>query len=101
MTTTVRASCPLHGNVELDPAQISLLLCEEDPDGSYYAFPCSHCTGAVRKPACGGVVSLLLSAGIRPRMFSLRPPLTRDELLTFHEQLQSSDHLAWYAVMGA
>ena len=48
--TTIKASCPTCGEVELTPADVSLMVCSHAPL-SYYAFCCPTCREEVRKPA--------------------------------------------------
>ena len=40
--TTIRTSCPLCGDVELAPSDVSLRLTPEDGTG-VYLFSCPHC----------------------------------------------------------
>ena len=41
--TTIKASCPTCGEVELTPADVSLMVCSHAPL-SYYAFCCPTCS---------------------------------------------------------
>ena len=61
--TTIKASCPTCGEVELTPADVSLMVCSHAPL-SYYAFGCPSCHDEVRKPADDRVVRLLISGGV-------------------------------------
>lgn len=61
--TTIKASCPCCGDVELTPAQVRLVVCTV-ADWSYYSFTCSTCSDEVRKPAGPDVVSLLKTGGV-------------------------------------
>lgn len=101
MTTTIKASCPVCGEVELTPADLSLMVCSQ-AELSYYAFDCPDCRQQVRKPADEHVVSLLVSGGIRATMWDLPaealevrtgPPLSYDDLLDFALQLAGEDRL--------
>ncbi|MDP9101643.1 MAG: hypothetical protein M3N21_05800 [Actinomycetota bacterium] len=105
--TTIKASCPTCGEVELTTADVSLMVCSHAPL-SYYAFTCPTCEGHVRKPADEHVVSLLVSGGVPAQVWDLPgealetkdgPLLTYDDLLDFALQLGSSDLLA--AAAGA
>ncbi|NHC14346.1 hypothetical protein [Motilibacter deserti] len=61
--TTIKASCPVCGDVELKPAQLRLVVCSR-ADWSYYAFTCPTCRDEVRKPADEEIVALLVSGGV-------------------------------------
>lgn len=68
--TTIKASCPSCGDVELTPAQVRLMVCTSAPQ-SYYAFDCPGCESEVRKPADDHVVSLLVSGGVRATVWEV------------------------------
>jgi hypothetical protein len=100
--TTIKASCPTCGEVELTPGDVSLMVCAQ-PALSYYAFDCPTCTDEVRKPADDHVVSLLVSGGITATVWDLPsealepktgPRLSYDDLLDFCLHLGSTDLLA-------
>jgi hypothetical protein len=100
--TTIKASCPTCGEVELTPADVSLMVCSHAPM-SYYAFTCVTCCEEIRKPADDHVVSLLVSGGVPAQVWELPaealelhsgPTLTYDDLLDFALALGSSDFLA-------
>lgn len=105
--TTIKASCPTCGEVELTPADVSLMVCSHAPL-SYYAFCCPTCREEVRKPADDHVVSLLVSGGVPASVWDLPgealelhggPCLSYDDLLDFALQLGATDLLA--AAAGA
>lgn len=100
--TTIKASCPTCGEVELTPEDVSLMVCTHAPL-SYYAFDCHTCGGEVRKPADDHVVSLLVSGGVPATVWDvpgefLEPKtgaaLSYDDLLDFALQLGETDLLA-------
>ena len=100
--TTIKASCPTCGEVELTPADVALMVCSHAPL-SYYAFDCRGCGSEVRKPADDHVVSLLVSGGVPATVWDLPaealetktgPVLTYDDLLDFALQLGTTDLLA-------
>jgi hypothetical protein len=100
--TTIKASCPSCGEVELTPADVALMVCSHAPL-SYYAFTCPTCSDEVRKPADDHVVSLLVSGGVPATVWevpaeALEPrtgdPLTYDDLLDFALHLAGTDLLA-------
>jgi hypothetical protein len=100
--TTIKASCPTCGEVELTSTDISLMVCSHAAK-SYYAFHCPHCLDEVRKPADDHVVSLLVSGGVPAQVWELPaealeakpgPALSYDDLLDFVLMLGESDLLA-------
>ncbi len=100
--TTIKASCPTCGEVELTPSDVALMVCSRAAL-SYYAFDCPTCADEVRKPADEHVVSLLVSGGIVAKLWDLPaealeprggPRLTYDDLLDFALHLGSTDLLA-------
>jgi hypothetical protein len=100
--TTIKASCPSCGEVELTPADVSLMVCSHAPL-SYYAFTCPGCTDEVRKPADDHVVSLLVSGGVPATVWDVPaealeprtgPALTYDDLLDLALKLAGTDLLA-------
>jgi predicted RNA-binding Zn-ribbon protein involved in translation (DUF1610 family) len=100
--TTIKASCPSCGSVELTPADLSLMVCSHAPL-SYYSFQCPECGDEVRKPADDHVVSLLISGGVPAVVWDLPaealeekngPVLSYDDLLDFVLHLGTEDNLA-------
>ena len=100
--TTIKASCPACGEVELTSEDVTLMVCNHAPQ-SYYTFSCPKCSDEVRKPADDHVVSLLMSGGVRAQVWELPaealeakagPALTYDDLLDFALQLASCDSVA-------
>jgi len=97
--TTIKASCPVCGDVELTPEQMRLVVCS-NPDWSYYAFDCPRCADEVRRHADDEVVSLLISGGVRADTWHVPEeifeehdgaPLTYDDLLDFALWLRAND----------
>jgi len=97
--TTIKATCPTCGEVELTPDDIELRVCNFAP-ASYYVFECPMCLASVRKPADDRVIQLLISGGVHavvweyPAEVTERPdgpPLTHDDLLDFHLLLDQPD----------
>ena len=100
--TTIKASCPTCGEVELTPEDVRLMVCSHQPL-SYYAFCCPTCECEVRKPADDHVVSLLISGGVPAQVWDLPaevlevragPALSYDDLLDFALHLGTTDLLA-------
>ena len=101
--TTIKASCPTCGEVQLRPEDVSLMVCSSAATLSYYAFDCPTCCEQVRKPADDHVVSLLLSGGVPATAWDLPaeamenhagPQLGYDDLLDFALRLGETDLLA-------
>jgi hypothetical protein len=100
--TTIKASCPSCGEVELTSDDIRLRVCSHGAL-SYYTFMCPSCVREVRKPADDHIVSLLMSGGVEAEVWevpaeALEPKagadLTYDDLLDFLLQLTQDDMLA-------
>ena len=97
--TTIRATCPTCGEVELTPDDIELRVCTHAP-ASYYQFCCPLCSEDIQKPADDRVVQLLISGGVSATVWELPeevreshagPAFTFDDLLDFHLMLQQPD----------
>jgi len=89
--TTIKASCPSCGDVELTPLQVRLVVCSIRT-WSYYAFACTTCLEEVRKPAGRDVVALLISGGVLAEPWNVPaealeehqgPALNYDDVLDF------------------
>jgi hypothetical protein len=101
--TTIRASCPTCGDVELTVKDVTVRVCAEDNSGTY-SFVCPECTVAVSKPAEPRIVDLLVSSGVRmsvwhlpAEMFEPRAAgevISHDDLLDFHEMLEDD---GWFS----
>lgn len=97
--TTIKATCPRCGEVELTPDDLELRVCTHAP-ASYYAFDCPVCKDRIQKPADDRVVQLLISGGVRASVWELPeelsechdgPVFTFDDLLDFHLLLEQPD----------
>lgn len=114
--TTIRATCPSCGEVDLTPEQIVLTVIRADeipvgPD-SHYAFTCPSCTERVEKPADERIAHLLTTGGVsvsvvdgpgttlapHPESPPAGPALTYDDLLDLHELLADE---RWFEQMLA
>jgi hypothetical protein len=100
--TTIKASCPSCGDVELTSAQVRLVVCSVQ-DWSFYAFTCHTCHDEVRKPAATDVITLLQSGGVLAEMWAVPAEamethegaaITYDDVLDFALRLQAIDDLA-------
>jgi predicted RNA-binding Zn-ribbon protein involved in translation (DUF1610 family) len=94
--TTIKASCPACGEVDLTADEI-LLRIGAMPQANTYGFSCPDCGHFVEKPADARVVRLLLSGGVVPITAHVPaealepregPPICYDDLLAFHEILE-------------
>ena len=99
--TTIKATCPLCGDVDLTPAEVQVT---RAPAAGWatYAFGCPECGQRVSKPAGEDVVGLLATAGVPVRVLDIPeealephdgPPLTYDDLIDFVLMLGVSDTL--------
>ena len=100
--TTIKASCPSCGDVELTSAQVRLVVCSIQ-DWSFYAFTCNTCHEEIRKPAATDVITLLQSGGVLAEMWAVPAEamethegaaITYDDVLDFALRLQAIDDLA-------
>ncbi|MGH8969661.1 MAG: hypothetical protein ACRDV1_06895 [Actinomycetes bacterium] len=100
--TTIKASCPVCGDVELKPDQMRLVVCSRS-ELSYYAFTCGTCHDEIRKPADEEIVSLLVSGGVVAERWVIPAealeehdgaPITYDDVLDFALGLDRVDLVA-------
>ena len=98
---TIKATCPLCGEVDLTPADVALRLGASFPRNTY-CFSCPICGEFVEKAADDRVIRLLLSGGVMPTLVNVPaealeihegPAISHDDLLTFHELLRDDDWL--------
>ncbi len=112
--TTIRATCPTCGEIDLTPDQILLTVVRggDEPVGpdSHYTFLCPSCTERVDKPADERIARLLSSGGVsvnvlgedtevsdtyplpaHPEEPTDGAPLTYDDLLDLHLLLECED----------
>lgn len=61
--TTIRASCPVCGDVQLTAADVTVRVCADDDRGTY-CFRCPTCADRVVKDASRRVVDLLVAGGV-------------------------------------
>lgn len=100
--TTIKASCPCCGDVDLTPAQVRLVVCSVE-DWSFYSFTCGTCRDVVRKPAAPQVVALLISGGVVAEDWTIPaealeehhgPQIGHDDVLDMVLALQQIDLIA-------
>jgi hypothetical protein len=89
--TTIKATCPVCGDVDLRPPQLRLVVCNR-PGWSYYSFRCTRCRDEIRKPADEDVVMLLVSGGVVAEQWKIPaealeqrtgPVISYDDVLDF------------------
>lgn len=61
--TTIKATCPVCGDVDLTPADVVLTVAEA-AGWATYTFKCGSCQDLIEKTADDEVVALLSSAGV-------------------------------------
>lgn len=97
--TTIKATCPGCGEVDLTAEDILLRIGAARAVNTY-GFTCPECAEFVEKPADERIVRLLLSGGVIPVPVHVPaevlethegPAITYDDVLDFHEKLQSDD----------
>jgi hypothetical protein len=97
--TTIKASCPSCGDVELTSAQVRLVVCSIQ-DWSFYSFTCHTCHDEIRKPAATDVITLLQSGGVLAEIWSVPAEalekhdgdaISYDDVLDFALRLQGLD----------
>lgn len=106
--TIIKATCPIHGDVQLSREQVRLVL-HPVKDRSFYSFACPVDGDEVRKPAGPEAVRLFRMGGVVPEKvdFPLEaaeehhgPALTHDDLLDFVMWLDSATAVAAAAASG-
>lgn len=110
--TTIRATCPSCGEVNLTTAQITLNVSRTRPDRSHYAFVCPTCTAVVTKPTDAHVVNFLTSGGAvlatawepqpYPEVIAWQglPGFSEDDLISFGLHLSKIVSVSWFADLG-
>lgn len=100
--TNIRASCPDCGDVELTVSQVRVVVCAGDSRASY-VFECPVCRRSVSKAAQPQVVDVLVASGVAVVFWQppaelnephSGPPISHDELLRFHFELDQGDCMA-------
>ena len=100
--TTIKASCPCCGDIDLTPPQVRLVVCSV-PVWSYYTFVCTTCRDLVRKPAAPEIVKLLRTGGVIAETWEVPaealeehagPRISYDDVLDFALWLDNADLVA-------
>ncbi len=106
MGTTIRATCPNCGDVELGVADLTALLCSTN-DAASYSFRCPGCMVLVTKSTGRRVVDVLVSSGVELRRWRFPAELEEPhngqafapaDVVALREDLSRSD---WYARLVA
>lgn len=103
---TIRATCPTCDDVELTTRDLRVHVCADNNQGSY-SFRCPTCRTAVAKKAEPRIIDLLVSSGVRMKVWRLPaelsevkagPPFIWDDVLELHDLLQRPD---WFELLLA
>ncbi len=92
--TTIKATCPTCGEVDLTADDIELRISSTE-EGSEYGFECPMCISLVWKPADARIIQLLISGGVKANVQdegparSGAPSFTYDDLIDFHFALEN------------
>jgi hypothetical protein len=104
--TTIKATCPDCGEVDLTADDILLRIATGEGSNTY-GFSCPSCSEFVEKPADERVIRLLLSGGVMPMLVHVPaealeprsgPPINHNDLLEFHELLEGDE---WFTQLSA
>ena len=95
--TTIRTTCSSCGEVDLEPEGVKLIHGER----ATYRFICPVCGRTVNKMTDDKIIALLLTAGVNWRDEAPArhpdkpdpdaPPLTYDDAIDFHKELEELD----------
>jgi hypothetical protein len=106
--TTIRATCPTCGDVDLPASDVTALWCSTTETPSY-AFRCPACRLAVARPTSRHVLDVLVSAGVRLSVWTMPaelderpdcPPISLDELRRFAAALAEDGWLERMVASG-
>jgi len=110
VTTIVKATCPVCGDVDMKPSDLELRVCAT-VEASTYHFTCPRCDQIVVKSAADGrIVTLLQSVGVPTVRWELPaelaethagPPLTIDDLIDLHLLLDRPDWAEQLAIAAS
>lgn len=99
--TTIKATCPSCGDVDLKPREVHVVVAPA-AGWATYAFTCPRCEDQVTKTADDEVVTLLRGAGVTVERIVVPaealelhygPSICNDDLIDFGLTLGSSDYL--------
>jgi hypothetical protein len=101
----IRATCQDCGDVEMTTADVWVRICDDDRTGTY-SFRCPECAMVVVKQAEPHIVELLVASGVTWSTWRLPEelhearggaPINHDDMLAFHELLDSDD---WFTTLS-
>ncbi len=120
--TRIRASCPVCGEVDLEPTDVVLRVIRSGEglvgSGSCYRFACPDCAEQVTKPADERIAQLLATGGVaveeppvgaagrssgappHPEHPPAGPRLAHDDLLDLHLLLERDDWFEQLVALG-
>lgn len=96
----INAACPDCGDVVLGPEDVTLMVCNNKSNCTYYRFMCPKCLTMIRKFADSYVQAQLKKADVKPVLWKVPaevlekhtgPPISHDDLLDFGLALYMSD----------
>lgn len=99
--TTIKATCPTCGDVDLRPRDIHVVVAPA-ADWATYTFTCPACQDDITKNADEEVVTLLRSAGVRVEKVKVPaealephygPVISHDDLIDFGRIMAHTDDL--------
>lgn len=104
MAGTVKASCPLCGDLSLPEAAVTVVMYPRAPRRNFYEFNCLNCGGLIQKDADPQVIMLLSSTAAKKRLVNiptevledhpLLPAMTNDDVLDFMLEIEREDNLS-------
>jgi hypothetical protein len=98
---TIRTTCPLCGDVEVESADVVVRVCSATDQGSY-VFCCPACSDDVTKAAPRRVLDLLVANGVPMTTWDppaellevhTGAPISYDDLLSFHFDIHADGWL--------
>ena len=96
--STIRTMCPhCISPVDLDPGDILLIAARRPNSTGSYAYYCRGCERVTVAPVSPAAFELLSTAGVQieePQPPQRPPRFTVDDLITFHQLLNTRD---WFA----
>lgn len=99
--TTIKATCPSCGDVDLKPRDITVVVAPA-AGWATYQFDCPTCEELITKSADDEVVTLLRGAGVKVEKLHIPaealelhfgPPLAADDLIDFGLRMSAADNL--------
>jgi rRNA maturation protein Nop10 len=94
---TIRTTCPVCGDVEVESADVVVRVCSATSQGSY-VFSCPACADDVTKAAPARIIDLLVANGVPMTRWDppaellevhTGAPISYDDLLEFHFEVHS------------